>query len=65
MIDVFMISSNMAFACVYMLDSRLTPAAQKMRKKKESKLDFDYFGVILIDYWLTTVIYKDINYGVL
>jgi len=35
MIDVFMISSNMAFACVYMLDSRLTPAAPKMREKKE------------------------------
>ncbi|MHB8101806.1 MAG: hypothetical protein ACYDEF_06440 [Methanosarcina sp.] len=45
----------MAFACVYVLAKQADPlSAPKMREKKEQKLDFDYFGIISIDYWWTT-----------
>jgi hypothetical protein len=30
--------------------SRLTPSSAKNAEKKEQKLDFDYFGIISIDY---------------
>jgi hypothetical protein len=37
----------LAFMCSH---NRLTAAAPKMQEKKEQKLDFDYFGIISIDY---------------
>ena len=39
----------MIFACVYVLAQQADPAAPKIRKKKEQKLDFDYFGIISIN----------------
>jgi len=54
MIDVFMISSNMAFACVYMLDSRLTPSSAKNAGKERVETGFRLFwsniNRLLVDY---------------
>jgi len=44
----------MVFVCVYVLAQQADPSRAKMREKKEQKLDFDYFGIISIDYWWTT-----------
>jgi len=54
-IDVLITFSPTWFLFAFMCShSRLTSAAPKMREKKEQKLDFDYFGIISIDYWWTT-----------
>ena len=47
MIDVFITFFTTWFLFAFMCShSRLTPAAPKMREKKEQKLDFDYFRII-------------------
>ena len=44
----------MVFVCVYVLAQQADPGSAKMREKKEQKLDFDYFGIVSIDYMWTT-----------
>jgi hypothetical protein len=46
----------MDFACVYASHSKLTPISATNAGKKEQKLDFDYSGIISIDYWSITAV---------